>query len=126
MVQLLQVLRPALHQLRVGQTHLDVIRAREQRWRGLYTPTLFDDPKFDEIKDSTHGKIFTLLPEDISGDGRVDIDDLQWDYLEGDGDFRSAEVTALLDEADMVITNLHFPNSHRSSRGGWRAMSSSP
>ncbi|MBK6302029.1 MAG: DNA methyltransferase [Actinomycetales bacterium] len=74
----------------------------------FYTPTLFDDPKFDEIKDSTHGKIFTLLPEDISGDGRVDIDDLQWDYLEGDGDFRSAEVTALLDEADMVITNPPF------------------
>ena len=54
------------------------------------------------------GNIFTLTPEDISGDGRVDIDDLQWDYLEGDGDFRSAEVTALRNEADMVITNPPF------------------
>ena len=74
----------------------------------FYTPTLFDDPQFDESKDATHGKIFTLTPEDISGDGRVDIDDLQWEYLEGDGDFRSAEVTALRDEADMVITNPPF------------------
>lgn len=52
--------------------------------------------------------MFTLLPEDLSGDGRVDIDDLRWEYLEGDGDFRSAEVTALRDEADMVITNGPF------------------
>lgn len=74
----------------------------------FYTPTLFDDPQFDEAKDATHGKIFTLVPEDISGDGRVDIDDLRWTYLEGDGDFRSDEVTALRDEADMVITNPPF------------------
>lgn len=52
--------------------------------------------------------MFTLTPDDISGDGRVDIDDLKWEYLEGDGDFRSAEVTALRDEADMVITNPPF------------------
>ena len=30
---------------------------------------------------------------------------LKWDYLEGDGDFRSDEVTALRDEADIVATN---------------------
>lgn len=74
----------------------------------FYTPTLFDDPQFDSAKDRTHGKIFTLVAEDITGDGRVDIDDLQWDYLDGDGDFRSPEVTALRDEADMVITNPPF------------------
>ena len=33
---------------------------------------------------------------------------MTWEYLEGDGDFRSAEVTALRDEADMVITNGPF------------------
>ena len=33
---------------------------------------------------------------------------LKWDYLEGDGDFRSEEVTKLRDEADMVITNPPF------------------
>ena len=33
---------------------------------------------------------------------------LKWDYLEGDGDFRSEEVTKLRDEADMAITNPPF------------------
>lgn len=74
----------------------------------FYTPTLFDDPQFDETKDRTHGKIFTLEPEDISGDGRIDIDDLKWTYLEGDGDFRSPEITSLRDHADIVITNPPF------------------
>lgn len=32
----------------------------------------------------------------------------QWEYLEGDGDFRGHEVTALRDEADFVITNPPF------------------
>lgn len=72
---------------------------------GYEAPSLFDDvyPGAE-----TRGRVFTLEPEDVSGDGRVDIDDLRWDYLEGDGDFRSAEVTALRDEADMVITNGPF------------------
>lgn len=75
-----------------------------------YAPTLFetDDPKFDETKTRINGKKFVLEPTDISGDGVVNIDDLQWDYLEGDGDFRSPEVTALRDEADIVITNPPF------------------
>ena len=33
---------------------------------------------------------------------------LEWDYLEGDGDFRSEEVTKLRDEADIVVTNPPF------------------
>ena len=33
---------------------------------------------------------------------------LKWDYLEGDGDFRSEEVTKLRDEADIVVTNPPF------------------
>lgn len=74
----------------------------------FYHPTLFDDPQFDPEKDRVRGKIFILDREDVNGDGRIDIDDLTWSYLEGDGDFRSAEVTALRDEADMVITNPPF------------------
>lgn len=78
--------------------------------RFSYEPTLFemDDPKFDETKTLTNGKRFVLEPEDLNGDGVVNIDDLKWDYLDGDGDFRSAEVTALRDEADIIITNPPF------------------
>jgi hypothetical protein len=49
-----------------------------------------------------------VLDEDINGDGRFNINDLQWSYLEGDGDFRSDEVKALRDEADIIITNPPF------------------
>lgn len=74
---------------------------------GYEPPTLFDD--LDDLAETeVCGRVFTLNPEDINGDGRVDIDDLRWEYLDGDGDFRSPEVTALRDEADMVITNGPF------------------
>lgn len=75
-----------------------------------YQPTLFEteSPKFDEVKTHTNGKLLTLTRDDVNGDGVVNIDDLQWEYLEGDGDFRSAEVTALRDEADFIITNPPF------------------
>jgi hypothetical protein len=53
------------------------------------------------------GKLF-LLDRDRNQDGRIDIDDLEWSNLEGDGDFRSAEVTRVRDEADIIITNPPF------------------
>ena len=76
----------------------------------FYQPTLFEtgDPKFDETKTRANGKKFVLEAKDISGDGAINIEDLQWEYLEGDGDFRSPEVTALRDESDMIITNPPF------------------
>ena len=48
------------------------------------------------------------MEQDKSGDGRINIDDLEWQYLDGDGDFRSKEVTKLRDEADFIITNPPF------------------
>lgn len=74
-----------------------------------YQQSLFEteSPKFDKNKSKTHGKIF-VLTNDITGDGRIDLNDLQWDYLEGDGDFRSEEVKRLRDEADIIITNPPF------------------
>ena len=67
-----------------------------------------ESPLFDESKHSTHGKLFTLT-SDKDGSGRVDGDDIEFSgYLEDDGDFRSAEVTALRDEADIIITNPPF------------------
>ncbi|PAU89211.1 DNA methyltransferase [Kocuria sp. WN036] len=76
----------------------------------FHEPTDFelDDPKFDPKRTRVNGKKFTLEPKDINDDGIVNIDDLQWEYLESDGDFRSPEVTALRDEADIVITNPPF------------------
>jgi hypothetical protein len=76
----------------------------------FYAPTLFelDDPQYDAEKSMERGRMFVLEPADLSGDGRMNIDDLKWSYLEGDGDFRSAEVTALRDEADIVVTNPPF------------------
>lgn len=75
-----------------------------------YEPTLFElnDPRFDEAKTRVNGKKFLLERKDINADGVINIDDLQWDYLDGDGDFRSEEVTALRDEADIVLTNPPF------------------
>ena len=48
------------------------------------------------------------MDRDANGSGRIDIDDLQWEYLEGDGDFRSPEVCKLRDEADVIVTNPPF------------------
>jgi hypothetical protein len=72
-------------------------------------PTLFEleSPQFDETKAVENGKIFTLH-RDTTGDNVINVDDLEWDYLDGDGDFRSSEITALRDEADIVITNPPF------------------
>lgn len=74
-------------------------------------PPLFpedeQDPKFDRDKWQTHGRIF-VLDRDINGDNRIDIDDLRWEYLDGDGDFRSREITQLRNEADFIITNPPF------------------
>ena len=48
------------------------------------------------------------MERDVNNSGRIDLDDLQWEYLEGDGDFRSKEIKALRDEADIIITNPPF------------------
>ena len=53
----------------------------------------------------------------MNGDGRIDLADVEWliknrknvlTKLKGDGDFRSPECVALLDEADVVVTNPPF------------------
>ena len=83
--------------------------AESKTYKGVYQPTLFEtsDPQFDKIKTIKNGKIFTLT-RDKTGDHRVDVDDLEWHYLIGDGDFRSDEIKKLRDESDMIITNPPF------------------
>ena len=53
-----------------------------------YQPSLFEteSPLFDANKTRIKGKIFTLTADE-NKDGRIDINDLQWSYMEGDGDF---------------------------------------
>ncbi len=74
-----------------------------------YQPTLFEveDPKFDLDKTRSKGKIFTL-ERDLNGDRKIDVNDIEWEYLEGDGDFRSKEITALRDSSDIIVTNPPF------------------
>lgn len=72
--------------------------------------TLFEEmsPLFDKEKHETRGKLFTLT-HDTDGSGNIDSDDIEFSgYLEGDGDFRSAELRELRDEADIIITNPPF------------------
>ena len=80
-----------------------------KKYKMPYQPTLFEtsQPHYNVDKSKTHGKIF-VLERDITGDNRIDINDLEWQYLEGDGDFRSKEIKALRDEADIIVTNPPF------------------
>ncbi len=80
---------------------------------GYYQYTLADyltdfeknDPQFDEKITAKRGKVFVLTRRTA---GRVDINNLKWKYLNGDGDFRSEEVCKLRDEADVIATNPPF------------------
>ncbi len=74
-----------------------------------WQPTLFEQqaPWYDVDKSKIKGKIFTL-DHDTNRNGRIDIEDLEWKYLEEDGDFRSDEIKRLRDEADFIITNPPF------------------
>jgi hypothetical protein len=80
-----------------------------KNYKIAYQPTLFEvnDPQYDECKTVKNGKIFTLT-RDKSGDGRIDVNDLEWKYLKGDGDFKSQEIKKLRDESDIIITNPPF------------------
>ena len=80
-----------------------------KKYKTNWQPTLFEttNPLYDADKTRVKGKIFTLT-HDTNRNGRIDIDDLEWHYMEDDGDFRSEEVTRLRDEADIIITNPPF------------------
>lgn len=52
-------------------------------YQASYQPSLFeaDSPRFDAEKTKAHGKIF-ILDRDVNGDGKIDFDDIEWDYLQ--------------------------------------------
>ena len=77
--------------------------------------SLFGDETEEERR--TPYKAIVTTVHDTTGDGGVDILDVaelfrngenSIEKLEGDGDFRSAECVALLDKADIVVTNPPF------------------
>lgn len=53
------------------------------------------------------GKIF-ILTKDENTNKNIELNNLKWTYLSGNGDFRSDEIKALRDEADIIITNPPF------------------
>lgn len=83
--------------------------ADSKKYKSGYQPSLFEEsaPQYDKKKTTKHGKIFTLTRDKI-GKGKLDVDDLEWHYLKGDGDFNSDEIKKLRDEADIIITNPPF------------------
>ena len=73
-------------------------------------------PQYDADITMYRGKIFTLT-RDINSSGTIDIDDLEWEYLEGNGDFQSDEVKKLRDEADIIVISAKYHISCADSKG---------
>ena len=90
-------------------TSYAAVSKRNKYKNEFYQLSFFEEssPKYDKEKSKKHGKIFTL-ERNKNRNKKIDINDLEWDYLEGDGDFRSDEIIKLRDEADYVITNPPF------------------
>lgn len=78
-------------------------------FEGPYLPSLFEEQseQYDEELSINRGKLF-ILDHDSNNSGNIDINDLEWTYLEGNGDFKSEEVKKLRDEADIIVTNPPF------------------
>ena len=82
---------------------------KSKKTKEEYQASMFEKEsvQYDESKTQTRGKIFTLT-QGQAKTKKIDIYDLKWRYMEGDGDFRSDEVKTLRDEADIIITNPPF------------------
>lgn len=52
--------------------------------------------------------VYQIYEGDKNKNRKVDDEEIEVKYLEGDGDFRSKECLALLEEADIVVTNPPF------------------
>ena len=71
--------------------------------------TRFGLRKFISTSYSENGKGRKfVIDRDVNGDGVIDHRDIEWEELEGNGDFASTEVTALRDESDIICTNPPF------------------
>jgi hypothetical protein len=73
-----------------------------------YNPSPLEklSPHYNISKSPVKGKAFIL--ERSKDNVRNDFSNLQWEYLDGDGDFRSDELVRFRDESDVIITNPPF------------------
>ncbi len=85
------------------------LEAKKSKYEQYHQMSLFElnSPLYDEEKSKVRGRIFTLT-RDANKSGNINYDDLEWEYLKGDGDFQSEEVKKLRDEADIIVTNPPF------------------
>ena len=90
----------------ISTSYARAIKLKKYGQMDLFEDTdyITKDPNYQSNIDAEKGKIFTLTRKNK----KVDITDLKWEYLNGDGDFRSDEVKKLRDEADYIITNPPF------------------
>ena len=79
--------------------------------------SLFDEEQPKEKKTRVPHKIVITEVTDMNGDGAINLADVEYllkndknvlTRLNGNGDFRSEECIALLEEADIVVTNPPF------------------
>lgn len=85
------ILRSSLHRTSSNSAYINSFLphyAPEAKKIKSWSPTLFEteSPYYDADKSKTNGKIF-ILDHDADANGRTDIDDLEWSYLEGNGEF---------------------------------------
>lgn len=69
---------------------------------------ILSNDKNDNTNYPNRGKVLILDKNNIHNDTKINIENFSWNYLKGDGDFRSEEVTSFRNNADMVITNPPF------------------
>lgn len=86
--------------------------------RDVYAAYIFGEEEVISVAYSGKKPYVIEISEvtDENGDGAVDLTDFELilkknkpKILKGDGDFRSAECIEYLKEADIVVTNPHFP-----------------
>ena len=71
--------------------------------------TCYKNQDVDSFSQHTCEKaVYQIYEGDKNHNRKVDNEEIEVKYLEGDGDFRSKECVALLKEADIVVTNPPF------------------
>lgn len=80
---------------------------KSKNYIGLFSDIDENTDEYNENKSKKCGKIF-IIDSDVNSDSKINYNDYQWKYLNGNEDFASEEVTKLRDEADFIITNPPF------------------